>query len=145
LGVVLKKATALCECYRVRLHCFNRVEVCTGAADQMLFDLDDDFVEDRERARLHQIDRRLNNTRDRVFDGRKNIVSKAFVEAAEEIREGFAWYEFDLVAEQLHRSLFTERASLSLERHSWFSNQHPHCELPQLRYLNAQLRYLNTS
>jgi hypothetical protein len=43
---VFEKATALRECDWMRLHRLDRFEACAGTTDQVLFDLDLNFIED---------------------------------------------------------------------------------------------------
>src|SRR6185369_14433382 len=139
LRVVLKKATALRERDRVRLHSRNRIEDGSRAADQVLFDLDFNFVEYGERTRAQEIDSRLNDAGDRVFDGREQIVSHLVVEAGEKIVEGLSRHELDFAAKQLQRSLFAEGPALALKCDSWFSNQSGHLKqfLIQLAWIRG--------
>src|SRR5215217_4648250 len=50
VAVCFEEAAALREGDRMRLHSFNGVEVCAGTADQVLFDLHLNFIENIERA-----------------------------------------------------------------------------------------------
>jgi len=117
----------------MRLHGLDCLEACARTADKVLFDLDFNFVEHRERARSHKLYRRLNDAGDGVLDWRQQVIGELFFKTLEKIREGFARYEFNFGAEQRECSFFAEGSALALERYSWFSQQSVQKLLPQLR------------
>jgi hypothetical protein len=62
----------------------------------------------------------LNNARDAVLDRGEQVIGDTIVETVVEIRESSSWHQLDSRAEQFVRSLFAERAALSLKCHSRF-------------------------
>jgi hypothetical protein len=62
----------------------------------------------------------LDDARNTVLNWSKHVIGDTIVETVVEIRESSSWHQLDSRAEQFVRSLFAERAALSLKCHSRF-------------------------
>ena len=119
-GMLLEKARALRQRYRMRLHGAHLLEGCAGRTDQVVRDRQDHFRDDGEFAFEQQIVAAIDRAGQAVFDRGQHKIRRAFVDGGEHGFEGRARHEFDLLAQELDGGFFTERAALALEGHSRF-------------------------
>src|ERR1700728_3677768 len=97
---------------------FNDGELVKGRSrdgDQVVHDRYHHFRQYIQIAFHQQIEGSVDRTRETIFDRREQIVGHAVANGAESGLKSRAPYELDILAQELHGSLFTEGAAFALK------------------------------
>src|SRR6185503_7081503 len=116
LRISRQETPALVECDWMRFHGCNLVKGRAGTADQTLIDWNNDFADDEQFAIKKQVEAGMNETRETVLNGSKDVIGSFVTDGVEERLETRTSHEGNVLTKQTNRCLLTERAPGALKR-----------------------------
>src|SRR5579862_5455170 len=102
----------------MRFHNREIVERATRRNNQVVHDGNDHFRQNIQAAIDEQVERSVNRTRQAIFNGCENVISRRVVDGAKSGLECRARHKHNIFAEKFHGGLLAKGAAFSLKCHS---------------------------